>query len=200
MTIFLDIETQNTWSDETGFTTDGLKISYVGVIEMETNKELDFWESDMDKLGELLKTADKVVGYNSISFDMPVIANYLGAWVKDLPQLDLMVAAQQKIGYRPKLNNLSNATLGKGKLGSGMDAVKYFAAGELDKLKKYCMEDVRLTLEVYQYGVEHGRIKYYDRNGFVRETEIDWKLGEKNVKHDQSDEIQAPPDQNLTLF
>lgn len=198
MTIFLDIETQNTWNEETGFTTDGLKISYVGVIEMETNKEIDIWEKDMDKLGEILKKADKVVGYNSFTFDMPVIASYLGDWVKALPQLDVMVAAQMKIGYRPKLNNLSNATLGKGKLGGGLDAIKYFAAGELDKLKKYCMEDVRLTLEVYQYGLEHGKIKYFDRNGFVRDTDIDWKLGEKNVKPTLSEpEVQ---DHNLTLF
>lgn len=187
--LFLDIETQNTWDDATGFTTSGLKISYVGAIDSVTNEEFDFWEKDMEKLGEIMKKTDIVAGFNSISFDLPVIANYLGSWVNDLPQFDVMVAAHQKIGFRPKLSNLSNATLGQGKLGSGLDAIRYFAEGKLDELKKYCMEDVRLTLEVYRYGLDHGKIKYYDRNGFVRDTEIDWKLGYKNVK------IEQPPAQ-----
>jgi DEAD/DEAH box helicase domain-containing protein len=200
MILVLDIETQNTWDETTGFKTDGLKISYTGVINADTGEELDFWEADTPKLGELLKKADMVITYNGFTFDMPVIGNYLGSWVNDLPQLDVMVAAQMKIGYRPKLNNLSNATLGKGKLGSGLDAIKYFANGELDKLKKYCMEDVRLTLEVYKYGLEHGTIKYYDKNGFVRETDIDWNLGKKNVKPTQTDTPAPDTNQPLTLF
>jgi len=178
--VFLDVETQNSFTEEEAFTTDVLKISYVGVIDYDTKEEIDIWEGDMEKLRALLEKADLIVGYNSISFDLPVIANYLGKQVNDLPQLDLMVAAKAKIGFRPKLNALTNATLGKGKIGKGSDAVRYYAEGELDKLKEYCMEDVRLTMEVYEYGVKNGKIRYYDRNGFESETDIDWSLGYKN--------------------
>lgn len=177
--LFLDIETQNSWVDGEPFKVEDLRISFVGVIDDETGEELDFWEEDMDKLKKLLLSGKKVVHYNGFSFDMPVIANYTGPEVYDVPQIDLMVAAYKKIGFRPKLDDLATATLGYGKIGKGSDAVTYWATGQLDKLKKYCMQDVRVTMDVYRYGIEHGIIRYFDRNGFIKDSLIDWSLGEK---------------------
>lgn len=194
--LFLDIETQNAFDDDGVFRIDAFKISYVGVIDSEKGDELDFWEADLPKLKDLLYKTDVIVGYNSISFDLPILAKYLGEEINNLPQIDLMVAAKEKIGFRPKLNNLSNATLGKGKLGSGLDAVKYWMNKEYDKLKMYCMEDVRLTKEVYDYGLENRKIKYYDKNGFLRESEIDWSLGGKNLVRLE----QPTQDDKMTLF
>lgn len=188
--LFLDIETQNDWTAGEAFQIKDMKISYVGAIDSETGKSYDFWESDMEKLGLLMKSADKIVHYNGFTFDMPVIANYLGDEVNDLPQIDLMVAANKTIGFRPKLNDLANATLGYGKNGSGADAVKYWALGDLDSLKKYCLQDVKVTMDIYDYGIKNGIIKYYDRNGFLKETAIDWSLGEK-VTQVASDDVMS---------
>jgi len=174
--IYLDVETQNTFTYGEEFKVDELKISYLGLIDG-SDKELDFWESDMQKLDEVLKKADIIVGYNILRFDMPVISNYLGSEVMKYPMLDLMVAAKYKIGFNPKLNNLVTATLGRGKLGSGLDAVRYYANGQLDELKKYCLEDVRLTKDLYIHGKNAGQIKFYDKNGFVQSTDIDWTKG-----------------------
>jgi DEAD/DEAH box helicase domain-containing protein len=187
--IFLDIETKNT-TNEDFFDTKSLQISYTGVID-EKGNELDFWEKDIPKLGELLKSTDWVVGYNSISFDLPVIGNYLGKEINEVPQLDLMVAMFRTIGFRPKLDDLASATLGRGKIGKGLDAGVYWASGDLDSLKKYCMEDVRLTKEVYEFGVKNGWVKYYDKSGFIQQTNINWDLGKKEKK---------PVEQNLSLF
>jgi len=201
--IFIDIETQNSFEEEEAFRTDVLKISYAGVIDYEKGMEIDIWEDDMEKLREILEKADLIVGYNSISFDLPVIGNYLGRQINDLPQLDLMMAARAKIGFRPKLNDLTNATLGKGKLGKGTDAVRYYMTGELDKLKEYCMEDVRLTMQVYEYGRDNGKIKYYDRNGFEKETDIDWSLGYKNylsTTSNQSTKSEDPKKNDETVL
>lgn len=187
--LFLDVETQNDWQVGESFKVENLKISYVGVIDYETREEFDFWEEDMEKLSDMLKGTDKVVGYNSISFDIPVIANYLGEDIKNIPQIDLMVAVYKKIGFRPKLDDLTNATLGHGKIGSGYDAVKYYASGQLDKLKEYCLEDVRITMELYDFGLKNGFVKYYDRGGFIRTTEVDWKLGENTPAATTQDAI-----------
>jgi DEAD/DEAH box helicase domain-containing protein len=185
--LFLDIETQNDWTSGDAFKIDEMKISYVGVIDSENGKEMDFWEDDIEELGELLKKADLIVHYNGFTFDMPVIANYIGREVMDLPQLDLMVAAHRKIGFRPKLDDLTNATLGYGKIGKGSDAVKYWVSGDLVSLKKYCLQDVKVTMDLYYYGLEYGSIKYFDRSGFIRETEIDWKDGERNTEAVEED-------------
>ncbi|MBI2357230.1 ribonuclease H-like domain-containing protein [Candidatus Dojkabacteria bacterium] len=178
MMIFLDIETQNDWTGGATFSLKELKISYMGVID-EDGKEMDFWEKDMPKLAPILKGASMIVGYNIFGFDMPVIANYLGGEVNYLPQLDLMVAVHRAVGFRPKLDDLTTATFGESKIGHGADAVRYFAAGDFDSLKKYCLEDVRLTKKLYEFGRDHGYVKYYDRSGFVREVKVNWKDGEK---------------------
>lgn len=185
--LFLDIETQNDWTSGDSFKIANMKISYVGVIDGDTGEKMDFWEDDMEALGEVMKKTDYVVHYNGFTFDMPIIGNYIGDWVNDLPQIDLMVAAFKKIGFRPKLDDLTNATLGYGKIGKGSDAVKYWAAGDLESLKKYCLQDVKVTMDLYNWGVEKGTIRYYDKQGFVAETDIDWKLGER-VKEVVEDE------------
>ncbi|MCA9374781.1 ribonuclease H-like domain-containing protein [Candidatus Dojkabacteria bacterium] len=190
--LFLDIETQNDWVNGDSFKIKDLKISFVGVINGDTGEELGFWEKELDSLGELLRKGDTVVHYNGFTFDMPVLANYLGDSITDIPQIDLMVAAYKTIGFRPKLEDLAMATLGHGKNGSGADAVKYWAAGDtnsLQKLRDYCIQDVRVTKELYEFGEEEGYIKYYDRNGFVTEVQIDWSAGGKITEKTNVDVI-----------
>jgi DEAD/DEAH box helicase domain-containing protein len=178
--IFLDVETKTPIFNNN---TKELEISYIGVIDSTTDEEIDIWENDDDfqKLKGIFDKGDIICGYNIFFFDMPVIANYLGEEVNELPMLDLMVAAHRRIGYRPKLDHIATATLKRGKTGHGLDAVRYYKEGELQKLRDYCMEDVRLTKEVYDYGIKHKKISYYDRNGFNKETSIDWKEGYRNV-------------------
>ena len=186
--IFLDIETQNDWSGEDIFRIEEMRVSYVGVIDDE-GREYDFWEDDMDNLMKLMSLSDMIVHYNGFTFDMPVLANYLGDTVLKLPQLDLMVAVAKKIGFRPKLDDLTKATLGHGKIGKGYDAVKYWASGDLENLKKYCLEDVRLTRQTYEYGIQNGSIKYFDKNGFLTETDIDWSLGERVASKSEDEDV-----------
>lgn len=178
MILFLDIETQNDWKSGESFKTENLKISFVGVVD-DQDKEYGFWENEMDKLHELMKQAELIVHYNGFSFDMPVIANYLGSSVMDMHQIDLMVAAHKKIGFRPKLGDLATATLGYGKSGSGADALEYWKNQDLESLRKYCLQDVRVTKDLYYHGLTNRTVKYYDRSGFLQTTDIDWTLGEK---------------------
>ncbi len=184
--IFLDIETQNDWTINPVISIPEYKISYTGVID-DKDKAYDFWEDDMEKLGELLKSADMIVGYNIFGFDMPIITNYLGPDILKLPQLDLMAAAFKALGFRPKLDSLTTATFGESKIGKGSDAVKYFAAGDLDSLKKYCLEDVRLTKKLYEFGKENGYVKYFDRKGFISQIDINWDDGLKERKESKED-------------
>jgi DEAD/DEAH box helicase domain-containing protein len=176
--IFLDIETKS-WSDFMSFA--DAQISYMGVID-DDGKEIDFWEADLPKLKPILEKTDWIVGYNSIGFDLPIIGNYLGAEVNDLPQIDLMVAVYKTIGFRPKLDDLVTTTLGRSKIAKGSDAPIYWANGDLESLRKYGMEDVRLTKELYEFGKKNGYVKYTDKQGFVRQANINWDLGKKEKK------------------
>jgi DEAD/DEAH box helicase domain-containing protein len=52
--------------------------------------------------------------------------------------------------------------LGKGKSGTGLQAILYWRNGRLEELKKYCLDDVRVTKQVYEYGVKNKKILYSD--------------------------------------
>ena len=72
-----------------------------------------------------------------------------------------------------------HSTLNKGKGGSGLQAVEWWQKGEIEKVRKYCLEDVKITRELYDYALEHGLLKYKDLNT-KRDLRIDtsaWTKG-----------------------
>jgi len=178
--IFFDIETKNFFgdggSDGPSRLTD-LEVSFVGAYDSETGRSMSFWEDDLKDLESVLKNADRVVGYNSWQFDYGVLASYFSVDPHGFPSLDLMLAMKRTVGFRPKLDDLARANVGSGKIGRGSDAGLYWKRGELDKLEKYCLEDVRLTYEVWKRGEETGQLKYYNKRGFLGTTSIDWRSG-----------------------
>ena len=178
--IFLDVETKNSWVDAGGegsHDASGLEISFVGVYDNEKDEFMSFWEEDMAKLEEIVVSADRVVGYNIWGFDYGAMSSYMEVDLWTLPSLDLMEAMRRIVGFRPKLDSLSRANDLGGKIGRGSDAVRYWRNGELDKLEEYCLEDVRLTYEVWRVGEEERTLKYYDKSGFLRETPVSWQEG-----------------------
>lgn len=178
--VVIDVETKNFYTDTDAnglLTGSDLQVSFVGAYDTEKDIFLSFWEKDIVKLEEILKGADRVVGYNVWGFDYGVLSPYLSLDPWKLPTLDLMVALKKTIGFRPKLDDLARANLGTGKIGRGVDAVEYWKRGELDKLEKYCLEDVRLTFEVWRAGEEQSALRYYDKDGFLKETPVNWQDG-----------------------
>jgi len=58
----------------------------------------------------------------------------------------------------------------------------WWKQGLYDKVRDYCLDDVRITNEIYEYAKKNGSLKYKDYDG-VREIKLDtsgWEtLGEK---------------------
>ena len=72
------------------------------------------------------------------------------------------------------------ATLNIGKTGHGLDAIDYFREGKWDLLKSYCLNDVKITKEVYDYGLKHGHVYYMTRDGSDRKSvQVEWDLDAK---------------------
>ena len=157
--LVLDLETQRSFDEVGGAENRAqLGVSVVGVYDYTEDKFSTFRDTQFDELSVLLKNADEVVGFNLIGFDWPVLAAELGAWVTELPTLDLMIEAQRALGRRISLDSLAQATLGSSKLGSGLDALEYYRAGDWDKLERYCLEDVKLTRDLYEYARKYGQL------------------------------------------
>jgi len=67
-----------------------------------------------------------------------------------------MSDVERGLGFRISLDNLSRATLGMGKSGAGLEAISWWRAGEKDRVKEYCLQDVRLTRDLYEFGRKNG--------------------------------------------
>lgn len=168
--LVLDLETQRSFDEVGGAHNRALLgVSVVGIYHYDGDRFATYRGEAFGELERILREADEVVGFNLVGFDLPVLAAVLGDWVTELGTVDLMLEAQRSIKRRVSLDAVAQATLGAGKLGSGLDALEYYRAGDFDRLERYCLEDVRLTRDLFEYAKKHGYLLYKkgDRNGMI---------------------------------
>ncbi|MBP7134565.1 ribonuclease H-like domain-containing protein [Patescibacteria group bacterium] len=163
--VVLDIETRNTFQDVGAYNPTLLEVSLVGVYFYETDTYESFLKEDLPKLWPRLERADRIIGYNLIGFDYPCLQMCYTGDIMKLPTVDLLVEIDKSLGFRIKLDDVAHATLGIGKSGNGLMAVEYWRKGEIDKLREYCLQDVRVTKDVYEHALQNGEVSYMDRAG-----------------------------------
>lgn len=172
--VVLDIETQNTFDEVGGYFTEKLKVSLVGVYYYETDTYESYLEHELPQLFSRLERSGRIIGYNSIGFDMPVLNNYYAGDLLNLPQLDLLAEIQKTLGYRIKLDAVAQATIGTKKGGNGLQAVAWWKEGNIEAIREYCLQDVKVTKEVYEYGLHNGCILFDDKMGARQAVTIDF--------------------------
>jgi DEAD/DEAH box helicase domain-containing protein len=161
--IVLDLETQKSFEEVGGRGKNHLlKISVVGIYDYITDKYLTFEEHEIPKLASMLQTADQIIGYNIKDFDFEVLQPYLNFNIFEVPYLDLLEEVVKSIGHRIKLESVAQGTLGSGKSGNGLEAILYYKSGKMDLLKKYCLKDVQITKQVYEYALKNSKLLYQD--------------------------------------
>ncbi len=150
------------------------KITLIGVYFYETGEYASYLEHQLAELWPRLERADRIIGYNTKGFDYPVMNSYYPGDFLAFPSLDLLEVISGTLGFRVKLDDVASATLGYGKSGNGMQALEYFRKGEFDKLRDYCLQDVKVTKEVYEYGKQHGELLYSGRDGVKRSVKVNF--------------------------
>ena len=174
--VVFDIETQNTFQEVGGYNHDKLKISVIGCYFYETDSYEAFEEHELPALWKRLEQADRLIGYNSKGFDLPVMNNYYTGNFLDFPNLDLLEEIHKTLGFRLKLDDVAAATVGTRKSGHGLQAVEWWKQGEIQKIKDYCLQDVRVTKDVYEYGLKYHALAYEDRLGGRKAIPIDFSV------------------------
>lgn len=176
--VILDVETQKIFDEVGGYFPDRLGISFVGVnVRHSYGEEGEFqsyFEKDLPKLFPLLEKADVIVGFNVDDFDMQTFVPYYNGEVTALPTLDIMKRIKDSIGHRVGLDAVAQETLGIGKTGDGLDAIKYFKAKDWDKLEKYCLQDVRVTRDLLDHGYSKGEVKFRNKWNRLITTPVDF--------------------------
>lgn len=176
--IVLDLETKKTF-DEVGGQHNRhlLGVSVVGVYSYDRDKYRGFKEEEFPELLEILKNSELIIGFNSKGFDFQVLQPYFKDFdLSTLNHLDILEEIVYALGHRLKLETVAQSTLGYGKSGEGLDAIFYYKNNDWDKLIKYCLDDVKITKEVYDYGLAHGNI-WYNNAGRKEKIVARWGNG-----------------------
>jgi hypothetical protein len=191
--IVLDIEIQRlpgqdglTWED-----TDKLGVSCAVVYEFASDRYRVYGPGDVQALRQRILEAERVTGWNSWKFDLPVIWGCCkSGWppfsvaLADLSrsfsgkdflarQNDLLRRIWQAQGldadvFRGKthggwgLDAVARGTLGQGKSGHGQEAPSWFQEGNWARLLTYCLDDVRLTRDLSAFVDCYGFLRNQD--------------------------------------
>ena len=134
----------------------------------------DYLEEDAEALVAELMAADLVVGFNVLSFDYEVLRAYTDQPLETIPTVDMLAHIHDKLGFRVSLDNLAGATLGTKKSADGLQAIRWYRAGEIEKIVDYCRQDVNVTRQLYEYGREHGNVSFRERSGRLRRVRVSW--------------------------
>lgn len=174
--VVFDIETQNTFADVNN-DFKKLRVSVVSIYRYDADSYQSFTESELGGLWPILEKADRIIGYNSEHFDLPILNNYYLGDLLSLPHLDLMVKIKDSLGIRLKLKDVAEATLDNiTKSAEGLQAIAWWKEGKIDEIKKYCEQDVRVTKEIYDFGRANRQLFYKTLAGEVLPFAVDFSV------------------------
>ncbi len=173
--VVFDLETQRSFDEVGGRDKMHLLGMSVGVVYSFADDSFrTYLEADVEALAALLAEAELVVGFNVVGFDYQVLRGYVDIPFESVRTLDLMVDLQGKLGFRPKLESVVQASLQVGKSADGLQALSWYREGRLDLIEQYCRDDVQLTRDVYLYG-RRNRYVLVSRYGKTpHKVAVDW--------------------------
>lgn len=170
--IVFDIESRNIFSDVGSADPTLLDISIVGIYDSQNDKYSTFLQEELNQLWPILERADMIIGFTSEHFDLPLLNKYYPGDLSRIKHLDILKEIKNSYGRRMKLDQLAEGTLGKKKSGHGFDAIKWWRQGEIDKIRTYCIDDVKITKELYDYALANQKL-FFKEGKEVKEIKLD---------------------------
>lgn len=171
--IYLDVETLRAadevpggWNNIAGF---GLSVAVTW--DQETGYR-EWYEGDATALVAELGRHGRVVTFNGERFDFQVLAAYCPVDPLYTKSLDILQDLRRRLGFRVSLQSVAQATLGRAKGGTGLDAIRWWQSGDpalRQKVVEYCRLDVELLRECVSYGREKGFVFITDPNNQQRQ-------------------------------
>jgi DEAD/DEAH box helicase domain-containing protein len=174
--VYFDVESQKLFHEVGGRDPSKLLLACGVTWSTARNDFAVYWEKDASALIAELKSADRVIGFNIISFDYEVLRPYaIDENLRTFRSTDMLQEIYRTLGFRLSLDSIARATLGTTKTANGLQSVEWFRRGELDKVAEYCKSDVDITRRVYEFGRDNGYVNYYSKLGSKLKVAVNWK-------------------------
>lgn len=161
-----DVETQRSAAEVGGWhRAERMGVSVAVVYDGELDDFLVFREGEMVELLDYLSDRELVVGFNNKRFDNRVLSAYGDAKLHLLPTIDLLEEVKNRLGYRLSLDRLAAKTLGAEKSADGLQALKWYKEGRIDKIIAYCRQDVEITRDLFLFALENNYLLFQNKAG-----------------------------------
>jgi len=140
-----------TWADK-----DKMGISVIGVYDYYDDNWEVYCYDNLKVLEKMFSERDIIVSWNGINFDIPVMEHYGNFANAGCKHVDLMAEVKKRYVGRPpkgalKLDSVAENTLGIKKSGDGALAPVLWQNKQYGELFSYCLRDVKLTKELYEF-------------------------------------------------
>ncbi|MFO8085914.1 MAG: DEAD/DEAH box helicase [Desulfobacterales bacterium] len=170
-----DLETQRSFQEVGGWhRADKMGISCVVLYDSQKDQYLEFLEDRVADFVEHLKTLPLVVGFNINRFDYMVLKGYTDFDFTRINSLDILEHVQRRLNYRLSLDHLARVSLGAEKSANGLLALKWWKQGRIRDIVDYCIKDVQLTHQLFQFGKKHQFLLFENKAGKKVRVPVSW--------------------------
>lgn len=183
--ITFDIETISTSAVRGRVDPSEMELTVVAIHDSDTGEYTSYFKEDLHKLWPIIERTDVLVGFNSDTFDIPILNRYYPGDFSKIRSVDLLAEIHKVLGKRIRLQLVAEGTLGRGKSGAGLEAMTWWEEGRYEEVSKYCIEDVRITRELYDYALKHKKLKYRDLKD-IRDIKLDTSSWEEEIDNKPS--------------
>ncbi len=160
--VVFDLETQSTFEEAGTNDPAGLEISVACAYDSNTDSYTTVVVDELNKLWPIFEQAEVLVGYNSDHFDIPLLNKYYPGDLSHIKSIDLLADIRTSLGRRLRLDSVAQATIGAKKSANGLQAIKWWREGNIEDIKKYCKQDVKVTKQLFEYAREHKKVYFKD--------------------------------------
>lgn len=179
--IVFDIETSNIFSEVGSNDPAALDLSVICIYDYEQDSYNSFFQDELSKLWPILESADLLIGYNSNHFDIPLLNKYYPGDLTKIRSLDILEKIKESYGRRMKLDQIAEGTLGENKITNGLEATRWWKQGLKEKVVEYCLKDVKITKEVYDYARAQSKL-IFKEGGELLTIPLNTSLWEEKVE------------------
>lgn len=154
-------------------------VSVLVIFDYRTMRYRIFGDANIEEAISILNTYDIVVGFNTVGFDWKLLRAtypmlYQTTYAKRVSKdFDILREIWISLGLDPdnfngkthggyKLDHVAEETVQLRKTGDGANAPKLYQQGLLFELIDYCVQDVKIEKELFEFAV---RNKFVRRNG-----------------------------------
>ncbi len=160
--VVFDLETQNSFNEAGSNDPASLNISVGCVYDSGTGTYTTVTIDELHKLWPIIEQAEVLVGYNSNHFDIPLLNKYYPGDLTKIKSIDLLEDIRISLGRRLRLDSVAQATIGARKSANGLQAIKWWREGNIESIKKYCKQDVKVTKEIFEFALINKKVFFKD--------------------------------------